>query len=115
MLIAHIGVVVESFSYVYQTTGGAKAVTREEMRAFKKVWAEFANAKTGFLERPEFVPFFKVSAALIVLQLNSIHARSCRNWAVSSKSVSIQQSPVSKTSWRPVRISVIVAPSPRAR
>ncbi|KAH8980165.1 Ion transport protein-domain-containing protein [Lactarius hatsudake] len=53
------GVVVESFSYVYQTTGGAKAVTREEMRAFKKVWAEFANQKTGFLERPQFVPFFR--------------------------------------------------------
>jgi hypothetical protein len=60
-----VGVVVENFSYVYQTTGGAKAVTREEMRAFKKVWAEFANQKTGFLERPQFVPFFKVSATLL--------------------------------------------------
>lgn len=62
MIVPHIGVVVENFSYVYQTTGGAKAVTREEMRAFKKVWAEFANQKTGFLERPHFVPFFRVSA-----------------------------------------------------
>ncbi|KAI0247528.1 Ion transport protein-domain-containing protein [Lactifluus subvellereus] len=53
------GVVVENFSYVFQTTGGAKAVTREEMRAFKKIWAEFANQKTGFLERAQFVPFFR--------------------------------------------------------
>ncbi|KAF7416082.1 calcium channel protein [Pleurotus ostreatus] len=53
------GVVVESFSYVYQTSkGGAKSVTRQEMRAFKKVWAEFANEKTGYLERNRFVPFF---------------------------------------------------------
>ncbi|KAI0292410.1 hypothetical protein BC826DRAFT_1019067 [Russula brevipes] len=29
------GLVVENFSYVYQTTGGAKVVTREEMQAFK--------------------------------------------------------------------------------
>ncbi|TFK51284.1 hypothetical protein OE88DRAFT_1800091 [Heliocybe sulcata] len=52
------GVVVESFSYVFQSTGGAKSITREEMRAFKKVWAEFANQKTGYLERSRFVPFF---------------------------------------------------------
>ena len=46
------GVVVESFNYVFQMTGGAKAITREEIRAFKKVWAELANPKTGYLERP---------------------------------------------------------------
>lgn len=55
------GVVVENFSYVFQITGGSKAVTREEMRAFKKVWAEFANKRTGYLERSNFVPFFGVS------------------------------------------------------
>ncbi|KAJ3774978.1 hypothetical protein FB446DRAFT_726705 [Lentinula raphanica] len=29
------------------------------MRAFKKVWAEFANPQTGHLERSQFVPFFR--------------------------------------------------------
>ena len=52
--------VVESFYYVFQMTGGAKSITREEMRAFKKVWAEFANPKTGYLERQNFVRFFGV-------------------------------------------------------
>lgn len=53
------GVVVENFSYVFQTSaGGAKSITREQMRAFKKVWAEFANTRTGYLERHRFVPFF---------------------------------------------------------
>lgn len=52
--------VVESFNYVFQMTGGSKEITREEMRSFKKVWAEFANAKTGYLERNKFVPFFSV-------------------------------------------------------
>ena len=54
------GVVVDSFYYVFQMPGGAKSITREEMRAFKKVWAEFANPKTGYLERQNFVRFFGV-------------------------------------------------------
>ncbi|KAF8882238.1 Ion transport protein-domain-containing protein [Infundibulicybe gibba] len=53
------GVVVENFSYVFQASGrGAKSITREQMRAFKKVWAECADSKTGYLERSEFVRFF---------------------------------------------------------
>ena len=57
------GVVVESFYYVFQMSGGAKSITREEMRAFKKVWAEFANPKTCYLERHNFVRFFGVCIA----------------------------------------------------
>jgi len=68
--LRYAGLVVENFSYVYQTTGGAKSVTREEMRAFKKVWAEFANPKTELLERAQLVPFFGVSSFMyFVLQL----------------------------------------------
>ncbi|KAJ7726287.1 Ion transport protein-domain-containing protein [Mycena maculata] len=52
------GVVVENFSYVFQTSGSSKSITRAQMRTFKKVWAEFANPKTGYLERSQFVPFF---------------------------------------------------------
>ena len=52
--------VVENFSYVFQLTGGAKSITRDEMRAFKKAWAKFANPKTQHLERNRFVPFFAV-------------------------------------------------------
>ncbi|KAH8105357.1 Ion transport protein-domain-containing protein [Cristinia sonorae] len=52
------GVVVESFYYVFQMTGGAKSITREEIRSFKKVWAELANPRTGYLERANFVRFF---------------------------------------------------------
>ena len=62
--------VVESFYYVFQMSGGAKSITREEMRAFKKVWAEFANPKTGYLERQNFVRFFGVSR-----RSNSLTAR----------------------------------------
>ena len=61
--------VVENFSYVFQLAGGAKSVDREQMRAFKKVWAEFANQRTGYLERSKFVPFFAVGHLLTVLYL----------------------------------------------
>ena len=45
---------MQNFSYVFQASGsGSKAITREEMRAFKKVWAEFADPKTGYLLEPE--------------------------------------------------------------
>ncbi|KAJ7199602.1 Ion transport protein-domain-containing protein [Mycena pura] len=58
LLMPQTGVVVENFSYVFQASGGSKSITRAQMRAFKKVWAEFANPKTGYLERSRFVPFF---------------------------------------------------------
>ncbi|OJA17446.1 hypothetical protein AZE42_05939 [Rhizopogon vesiculosus] len=51
------GVVVQNFSYVFQSTGGAKAITREEIRSFKKIWAECANLKTGLLEQSQLVSF----------------------------------------------------------
>ena len=64
-----VGVVVESFHYVFQMTGGSKEISREEMRRFKKVWAEFANAKTGYLERSKFVPFFSVCPVFRALHI----------------------------------------------
>ncbi|KXN82493.1 Calcium-channel protein cch1 [Leucoagaricus sp. SymC.cos] len=52
------GVVVENFSYVFQASGrGAKSISREQMRSFKKLWAEYANPK-GYLERHHFSAFF---------------------------------------------------------
>ncbi|KAI9570096.1 Ion transport protein-domain-containing protein [Boletus coccyginus] len=52
------GVIVQSFSYVFQSTGGAlKSITRREIRAFKKAWAQFSDPNTGLLERPNLVPF----------------------------------------------------------
>jgi hypothetical protein len=108
------GLVVENFSYVYQTTGGAKAVTREEMRPFKKVWAEFANQKSGLLERSHLVPFFRVSNLLflqLLLAIDSSPASSCRNWEAFLKFASIRLSIVSRTYWLLVGIRRTLTPS----
>ena len=56
---ARPGVVVESFSFGFQLTGSTQSITREEMRAFKKVWAESANGNTGYLEKTRQVVFLK--------------------------------------------------------
>lgn len=53
---------MQNFSYVFQSTGGAKAITREEIRSFKKTWAEYSNPKTGLLEQRRLVPFLGVSS-----------------------------------------------------
>ncbi|KAG9101606.1 calcium channel protein [Ceratobasidium sp. 370] len=51
------GVVVENFSYVFQLSG-EMSITREEMRAFKKVWGEFDPDRTGYIPRSKLVAFF---------------------------------------------------------
>lgn len=94
------GVVVENFSYVFQASGGgSKSVTREQMRAFKKIWREYANPKTGYLERAHFVEYLSVSIRdgepdpLLTLFLS-------RNSAVSSRSGYILSSTVFPISLR---------------
>jgi hypothetical protein len=57
----HVGVVVKNFSYFFQASGRTRSISREQMRCFKKVWAQFSNPKTGYLERPQFAAFFSVS------------------------------------------------------
>ena len=53
------GIVVENFSYVYQQQGTA-SLTRGQMRAFKKAWAEFDLESTGYLRRDKIGPFLGV-------------------------------------------------------
>jgi Ca2+-binding EF-hand superfamily protein len=55
------GVVVENFSYIFRLYGQATSVNREQMRLFKKAWAEFDTNQTGYIRRRDFVPFFAVS------------------------------------------------------
>ncbi|KAF8956505.1 hypothetical protein BDZ97DRAFT_1851213 [Flammula alnicola] len=53
------GVIVENFSYISQFFGSIpNLISREDMVSFKTVWAEFSNAKTGYLDRRNFAAFF---------------------------------------------------------
>lgn len=49
--------VVENFSYVFQL-GGKPTLSREQVRNFKKAWAEFDTTRSGVLRKDQFVPFF---------------------------------------------------------
>lgn len=59
------------------------------MRAFKKIWAEFSNQKTGYLERNRFPAFFSVKTHMSALLTRADFPFICRNSAVFSKSGSI--------------------------
>lgn len=74
--------VVENFSYVFQLTGGAKSITRDEMRAFKKAWAKFANPKTQRIERNRFVPFLAVRSYSSSLFSHLISTESGTKWNI---------------------------------
>ncbi|KIM44013.1 hypothetical protein M413DRAFT_17890 [Hebeloma cylindrosporum] len=88
------GVVVENFSYVFQASGsGSKSISREQMRSFKKVWAEFANRKTGYLERPQFAKFFS--------RLNGVFEVRIYPVEYSVRSIlSVCKDPLDKQAWR---------------
>ncbi|GAA6055172.1 hypothetical protein JCM3770_002218 [Rhodotorula araucariae] len=54
-----LGVVVESFSFIYQEYGRVRRISREQMRGFKKVWAEFDPERTGYLQPQDVARFFR--------------------------------------------------------
>jgi hypothetical protein len=53
-------VVVDNFSYVFQATDGSKAITRAQMRNFKRVWADHADPADGKLHQTSLVAFLGV-------------------------------------------------------
>lgn len=64
------GVVVENFSFVFQLTGDV-SITREEMRSFKKVWAEFDPDRTGYIPSKSLVSFFSKLKGVFEVRLYS--------------------------------------------
>ncbi|KAL7269076.1 calcium channel protein [Rhizina undulata] len=54
MFISHI---YESFSYVYQRSGGSSAVSRMEIRKFKAAWSKFDTEGTGYISKEKFARF----------------------------------------------------------
>ncbi|KAK5945754.1 calcium channel protein [Knufia obscura] len=49
-----VSLIFESFSYVYQRSGGLSIVGREEIRRFKTAWAEFDPKGTGYISKETF-------------------------------------------------------------
>jgi len=58
-----LGVVVESFSFVYQEYGGVTRISREQMRGFKQVWAQFDPDRSGYLQPGDVGRFLHVRSA----------------------------------------------------
>lgn len=66
---------VENFSYVFQTDG-ATSLDREQMRSFKKNWANFDIHRTGFIGTKDIVPFLAVSHSFDVTLMMQGHLQS---------------------------------------
>ena len=49
-----VSLIFESFSYVYQRSGGLGIVTRQEIRRFKTAWSEFDEKGTGYISKEKF-------------------------------------------------------------
>ena len=49
-----ISLIYESFSYVYQRSGGLPIVDRDEIRRFKEAWRSVDPAGTGFISKEQF-------------------------------------------------------------
>ncbi|CUS06927.1 unnamed protein product [Tuber aestivum] len=49
-----ISLIFESFSYVYQRSGGSSVVSRPEIRKFKQAWQKFDPDGTGFIAKENF-------------------------------------------------------------
>ncbi|KAG0025903.1 calcium channel protein [Podila clonocystis] len=52
-----IVVVMHNFSYVYQIAPGFSLITREEIRGFKRAWAEVDSNHTGYIQEKDLALF----------------------------------------------------------
>ncbi|CAG8581095.1 8980_t:CDS:10 [Paraglomus occultum] len=53
-----IVVVIDNFSYCYQIAAEFSLVNREQIRQFKKAWAEIDRNRTGYIKSQDFAKFF---------------------------------------------------------
>ena len=49
-----VSLIFESFSYVYQQSGGRAIVSRDEIRRFKQAWSDFDPNGTGWISKEAF-------------------------------------------------------------
>ncbi|KAG0368488.1 calcium channel protein, partial [Mortierella sp. AD032] len=52
-----IVVVMHNFSYVYQIAPGFSLINRDEIRAYKRVWAEVDRDRTGYIQEKDLAKF----------------------------------------------------------
>ena len=55
-----IVVVMHNFSYVYQVAPGFSLITREEIRRYKRHWAEVDHDNTGYIQEEDLTKFLMV-------------------------------------------------------
>ncbi|KAF9983243.1 calcium channel protein [Modicella reniformis] len=70
-----IVVVMHNFSYVYQIAPGFSLITREEIRGYKRVWAEIDMGHTGYIQKQDLARFLgKLRGIFDVRTYNDEHS-----------------------------------------
>ncbi|CAO3642477.1 unnamed protein product [Cunninghamella blakesleeana] len=54
-----VAVVSNNFSYIYQVAANFTGVNRDEIRKYKKCWAEFDKERTGFMIPKNYMSFWR--------------------------------------------------------
>ncbi|KAI9323588.1 Ion transport protein-domain-containing protein [Dichotomocladium elegans] len=54
-----VAVVADNFSYVYQIASNFSLVNRDEMRKFKKAWADVDVNRIGYIESSQYIGFWR--------------------------------------------------------
>ncbi|KAI9271516.1 Ion transport protein-domain-containing protein [Phascolomyces articulosus] len=54
-----VAVVADNFSYVYQIASNFSLVNRDEIRKFKKAWADFDTDRSGYLDPRNYIGFWR--------------------------------------------------------
>ncbi|KAL1918646.1 uncharacterized protein VTP21DRAFT_2668 [Calcarisporiella thermophila] len=53
-------VVLDNFSYCYQIASSFSLINRDEIRNFKRAWATIDTERTGYIQKKDFVRFFRL-------------------------------------------------------
>ncbi|CCU75102.1 calcium-channel protein CCH1 [Blumeria hordei DH14] len=64
-----VSLIYESFSYVYQNSGGLNKLNREELRHFKKAWATLDPSGSGFITKDQFPRLLKELSGILTMKI----------------------------------------------
>ncbi|KAI9303230.1 Ion transport protein-domain-containing protein [Cunninghamella echinulata] len=64
-----VAVVANNFSYVYQVAANFTGVNRDEIRKYKKYWAEFDEERTGFITSKDYMSFWRRLDGMFLVRL----------------------------------------------
>ncbi|KAI8331328.1 Ion transport protein-domain-containing protein [Chlamydoabsidia padenii] len=64
-----VAVVSDNFSYVYQVAANFSLINRDEIRKYKKCWAEFDIERTGYIKDQDYMSFWRKLGGMFAINI----------------------------------------------